>query len=97
MASHRSNPSVKKEVAARLRSIEGHVRGVQRMLEEDAYCIDVIRQTTAIKAAIDRINSLLLDNHLHHCVTAAVKSSDPAQRERVLGEIVEVFDAASKG
>lgn len=83
-----------KEVLARLKTIEGHVRGVQRMVEEGAYCIDLIRQTKAIQRAIDRVNHIILERHLNTCVTTAVRGEDPEDRQRVLNELLQVFDAA---
>ncbi len=87
------DPRGKQEILARLRSIEGHVRGVMRMVEEDAYCIDVLKQTKAIHSALDRVNALLLERHLNHCVTTAIRSEDPQERERVIAELLEVFEA----
>ena len=86
----------KEELMNRLKRIEGHIRGVQRMVEEDAYCIDIIRQTQAVKSAIDRFNTLILEHHLNHCITNAIRSDDPVERERVIGELLEVFEEASK-
>ncbi|MBK5108854.1 MAG: metal-sensitive transcriptional regulator [Anaerolineales bacterium] len=80
----------------RLKSIEGHVRGIERMLEEDAYCIDVIRQVQAVQAALGKVNNLILDNHLNSCLITAVRGDDPEDRERVLKEISEVFAASKK-
>lgn len=80
----------------RLKSIEGHVRGVQRMVEEDAYCIDIIRQIQAIQAALGKLSISILNDHLHSCVIAAVRGDDPAERERVIGEIAEVYETAAK-
>jgi DNA-binding FrmR family transcriptional regulator len=80
----------------RLKSIEGHVRGIERMLEEGAYCIDVIRQIQAVQAALGKVNNLILDNHLNSCLITAVRGDDPEDRERVLMEISEVFSAARK-
>lgn len=85
------DPGAKGAILARLRSVEGHVRGVAEMVGRDAYCIDVIRQTDAIQAALDRINALLLDRHLHHCVSQAIRAPQPSERERVIGELLEVF------
>lgn len=59
----------------RLRRIEGQVRGVQRQIEEDAYCIDVLTQLSAVKSALDRVALLLLEDHLAHCVAGAAKAS----------------------
>jgi DNA-binding FrmR family transcriptional regulator len=80
----------------RLKTIEGHLRGVIRMVEEDAYCIDVIRQIQAVEAALNKVSSQILENHLNSCVITAVRGSDKKERERVLKEITEVFDTANK-
>lgn len=88
-----TDPRTKQEILARLRSIEGHVRGVLRMVEEDAYCIDVLKQTKAVQSALDRVNALLLERHLNHCVTTAIRSDDPRERERVIAELLDVFEA----
>ncbi len=83
-------------VLNRLKSVEGHVRGVERMVEDGAYCIDVIRQIQAVQAALNKINSMILDNHLNTCLITAVRGEDPAERERVLTEIAEVFETSQK-
>ena len=80
----------------RLKTIEGHMRGVIRMVEDDAYCIDVIRQIQAIQAALNKVSSGILENHLNSCVTTAIQGDDPSERERVLKEITEVFASATK-
>ena len=84
----------KTDAIQRLKNIEGHVRGVERMLENDAYCIDVIRQLQAIQAALNKVNALVLEGHLNSCVVDAIQGDDPGQREVALGEITEVFSAA---
>jgi DNA-binding FrmR family transcriptional regulator len=80
----------------RLKSIEGHVRGIQRMVDEDAYCIDVINQNLAVQRALEKVNSLILERHLQTCVTTAIRSDDPAERERVITEIMNVFETTGK-
>jgi len=80
----------------RLKNIEGHIRGIERMLEEEAYCIDVIRQIQAAQAALNKVSSMILEEHLNSCLTTAVRGEDPMERERVLKEIADVFDAANK-
>ena len=80
----------------RLKSIEGHVRGIQRMLEEEKYCIDVIGQIQAVQAALNKVSALILDTHLNSCVITAIRGDDPQERERVLAEISEVFTTANK-
>jgi CsoR family transcriptional regulator, copper-sensing transcriptional repressor len=86
----------KQDISSRLKSIEGHVRGVCRMVDENAYCIDIIKQTNAIQSALDRVNVIILDEHLKTCVTTAMRSDQQSERERVLAELVEVFQAGSK-
>ncbi len=80
----------------RLKNIEGHVRGVERMVAEGAYCIDVIRQIQAVEAALDKVSALILEGHLHSCLITAVRGDDPDERERVLTEITDVFKAATR-
>ena len=80
----------------RLRSIEGHIRGIQRMLDEEVYCIDVIRQIQAVQAALSKVNAMILDEHLNSCLITAVRGEDSSERERVLKEIAEVFETANK-
>jgi DNA-binding FrmR family transcriptional regulator len=80
----------------RLKTIEGHLRGVIRMVEEDAYCIDVIRQIQAVQSALNKVSGGILENHLNSCVTTAIQGDDAHERERVLKEITEVFAAAKK-
>jgi CsoR family transcriptional regulator, copper-sensing transcriptional repressor len=84
------------ETIKRLRNVEGHLRGVIRMMEEDAYCIDVIRQVQAVNAALNKINARILEDHLNSCVTTAIRGEDPLERERVLNEITDVFETATK-
>lgn len=80
----------------RLKTIEGHLRGVIRMVEEDAYCIDVMRQIQAIQSALNKVSGVILENHLNSCVTTAIQGDDASERERVLKEITEVFATATK-
>ena len=80
----------------RLKTVEGHLRGVIRMVEEDAYCIDVIRQIQAVEAALNKVSVGILESHLNSCVTTAIQGDDPTERERVLKEITEVFAMSGK-
>jgi DNA-binding FrmR family transcriptional regulator len=80
----------------RLKNVEGHVRGIERMVEDEAYCIDVIRQIQAVQAALNRISTTILEEHLSSCLITAVRGDDPDERERVLKEIANVFEAATK-
>lgn len=80
----------------RLKTIAGHVNGIIRMLEQDAYCIDVIRQIQAVEAALDKVSAQILEEHLNSCVITAIRSGSEQERERVLKEISEVFAMANK-
>jgi len=86
----------KDNVQRRLRTVEGHIRGIEKMVSEEAYCIDVIRQLQAVRAALGKISSSILDNHLHSCLITAVRGEEASERERVLAEIAEVFAAAAE-
>lgn len=87
---------MKKDTTMRLRNVEGHIRGIERMVDEGAYCIDVIRQIQAAQAALSKISSEILDNHLNSCVITAIRGDDPVERERVLKEIHEVFEKTNR-
>lgn len=83
-------------VLRRLKTVEGHLGGVIRMVEQDVYCIDVIRQIQAVEAALNKVSTQILENHLDSCVTTAIQGRDPKERQRVLKEITEVFEMSSK-
>lgn len=84
------------QIEKRLKTIEGHMRGVIRMVENDEYCIDIIRQIQAIQSAMNKVSAGILENHLNSCVTTAIQGNDPVERQRVLSEINEVFSTATK-
>lgn len=86
----------KTDITNRLKSIEGHIRGIQRMVDEDAYCIDIMKQIKAVQSALERVNALTLENHLNTCVTAAIRSEDESERERTVNEILDLFVATGK-
>ena len=86
----------KQAILKRLRSVAGHVNGIARMVEDDQYCIDVIHQIQAVQAALNKISVMVLDDHMHHCVSDAIRATDPQEGERVIGELREVFEALSK-
>lgn len=80
----------------RLKTVEGHIRGIQRMLEQDQYCIDIIRQIQAVQSALNKISARILEGHLNTCLLGAIQGEDPDERQRVLNEITEVFETANK-
>jgi DNA-binding FrmR family transcriptional regulator len=84
-------PTVAKKAGTALKRIEGQVRGVQKMLEEDRYCIDVVTQIEAVRAALSKVEADLLRQHLQHCVHHAMNSKDKTEQGRVIEELVGVF------
>ena len=84
------------DIVQRLKSVEGHVRGIERMVEEGAYCVDVVNQIVAVQRALKKVSGLVLDRHLHSCVISAIRGKDDVAKERVLGELLEVFEATGK-
>ena len=84
------------DILRRLKSAEGHLRGISRMVDEGAYCVDVVNQIIAVQRALKKVSGLVLDRHLHACVTHAIQGDDAAAKERVLGELLEVFEASGK-
>ena len=87
---------VDKKVLVRLRTIEGHLKGITRMVENGDYCIDIIRQIQAVQSALNKVSSVILDDHLNSCVITAIRGEDISERERVLQEIGEIFEQSAK-
>lgn len=83
-------------LSQRLASAAGHIRGIERMAHEDAFCIDLIRQIQAAQAALHKVNHILLDTHLRTCMATAVRGPDIAERERMLQEVMSVFELSNK-
>ncbi len=84
------------DILNRLKSIEGHVRGIERMVENGDYCIDIVNQIIAVQRALQKVTNMVLDQHLHTCVTTAIRGDDPAERERVIDEIMGVLEATMR-
>ena len=76
-----------------LNYIEGHLAGIKRMVEEEKYCVDVLKQTYAVRRAIEKLESLLLEGHLHTCVVEGVKEG---REDQVVGELLELYSLNSK-
>ena len=83
----------KSESLKRLNYIEGHISGIRRMVEEEKYCVDILKQTYAVRRAIEKLESLLLEGHLHTCVIEGVKDG---REEQVVGELLELYSLNSK-
>ena len=84
------------DIINRLKSIEGHVRGIERMVEDGEYCVDIVNQVMAVQRALQKVNGLVLNRHLRTCATTAIRGDDPEDRQRVIDEIMGVFDATGK-
>jgi DNA-binding FrmR family transcriptional regulator len=83
----------KKSKLARLGRIEGQVRGVARMVEEERYCIDVLTQIRAVRAALDKVEQEILHDHLRHCVAHAFHAGSARERQTKIDELMEVLDS----
>ena len=79
----------KRALIRRLHRIEGQVRGIERMVEEDRYCIDVLTQIAAVNTALESLAFKILDDHVNHCVARALASGDPVEAETKSKELLE--------
>jgi DNA-binding FrmR family transcriptional regulator len=84
----------KPKLLNRLNRVEGQVRGIARMVEEDRYCIDVLTQLQAVRAALAKVESEILKDHLQHCVTGAMVGDDPEDRRKKAEELIQLLDRA---
>ena len=82
-------PEVKEEALKRLNYAEGHLAGIRRMIQEDRYCVDVLRQAHAVRRAIQKIEALVLEGHLHTCVVDGVRNG---RESDVLAELMELYN-----
>ena len=81
------------DLLRRLRSVEGHVRGIQRLVDSDAPCLDVVRQIVAVQRALEKVNGLVLDRHLNCCVSEDTWAKDAEARKRALDEVLRLIEA----
>jgi DNA-binding FrmR family transcriptional regulator len=86
----------KEALVRRLHRIEGQVRGVERMIEEDRYCIDVLTQIAAVSTALDSLAFRILDDHVNHCVAGALASGDPSEAKEKSKELLEAVHRFSR-
>ena len=80
----------------RLRRIEGQIRGLQKMVQEERYCADILIQISSVREALGGVAQALLRNHLRHCVTSAVQRGNPAESEAMYAELVDLFSRYSR-
>jgi DNA-binding FrmR family transcriptional regulator len=88
---HAVDPALKQSALTRLRRIEGQVRGIQRMVDEERYCADTLVQLSAIQESLRAVSQVLLRNHLEHCAADAIRSGDRERREKMVDELMELF------
>jgi DNA-binding FrmR family transcriptional regulator len=81
----------KAKALGRLRRVEGQVQGIQRMVEDDKYCVDILLQLAAVQGAVEQIQKLVLGQHIESCVSDAIRSGSNRDRQRKIGELLEVF------
>ena len=86
----------KTQVTKRLQRIEGQVRGLSRMVEEDRYCIDIVTQISAVRAALRKVEEEVLRDHVAHCVEGAIASGNRADQRKKIAELMEVFGRAER-
>ncbi|MFQ5425811.1 MAG: metal-sensitive transcriptional regulator [Gaiellales bacterium] len=86
----------KDALVKRLHRIEGQVRGVERMVDQDRYCIDILTQVSAVTTALESLAFEILDDHVNHCVTAALASGDPDEAEQKSKELLEAVHRFSR-
>ena len=86
-------PTTREQATKRLNYIEGHLAGIRRMIDEEQYCVDILKQTYAVRRAIEKLEGLLLDGHLHTCVVEGVREG---REEQVVGELLQLYELANK-
>ena len=87
------SPKVKKDVVKRLSFIVGHAKGIQKMVEDDKYCIDIVKQIQAVQSALNQVNEMLLENHLKTCVSHAIKKGEG---HSLIKEVMETIKQTKK-
>jgi len=83
----------KKQAIVRMNYLIGHLGANKKMVEDDRYCIDIIRQNNAVVAALKKVNDIILSSHLETCATTAIKDCDLKKRQKVLKELLEIYEA----
>lgn len=90
------DPQAKEELLLRLRSIEGHIRAIERMLEEDRACVDVVRQTVAVRRAMEKVSQLLVASHLRACIAAEPAGATAGDGARTVEDLLEVLQLTGR-
>lgn len=85
----------KGKALGRLRRIEGQVQGIQRMVDDDKYCVDILLQLAAVQGAVEQVQKLVLGQHIESCVSDAIRSANTRERQKKVGELLDVFSRFS--
>ena len=83
----------KQDALKRMSYIEGHLQGIRRMVEDDKYCPEILKQTFAVRRAIEKLEALILEGHLHTCVASGIRDG---REDEVVGELMELYELANK-
>ena len=83
----------KQDALKRMSYIEGHLQGIRRMVEKEEYCVDILKQTYAVRRAIEKLEAKILDNHLHTCAIDGIRDG---RSEEVIGELLQLYELANK-
>ena len=86
----------KEAIIKRLNRIEGQVKGIQKMVEEERYCVDILVQISAIRSAINRVGNIILENHIKGCVTNSIKEGDKIESEKSISELMDIINKFMK-
>ena len=86
-------PEVRADVLKRLSFVEGHLAGIRKMIEEDKYCVDVLKQTFAVRRAIEKMEALMLEGHLNTCVVDGVREG---REKQVISELMDLYELANR-
>ena len=85
--------TTKADIMKRLNFIDGHLAGIRRMVEQDKYCVDVLKQTYAVRRAIEKLEALILENHLQGCVVDGIKDG---REDAVIAELIDLYELAGR-
>ncbi len=85
----------KNKTLTRLNRLEGQIRGISRMIEDDRYCVDVLTQTAAVRSALKSVEKLIIEDHAAHCIEHAITSGNPADQREKFTELVEIINRTS--
>ena len=90
---HDVHTETRHDALKRLAYIEGHLAGVRKMIEQDQYCVDVLKQTYAVRRAIEKMEAMILENHLQGCVVEGIKQG---REDEVIGELMDLYEQAGR-